>query len=108
MFDEDRLERLISAHFDGELKAEERAELETMLLSTSKARQIFLDHADFHGLLRNQALQRLHGRGPIVRKGFLYLLRGLLPGLWSNVIHRVSSITLCIGNNPSISAFTSH
>ncbi|RYD23338.1 MAG: hypothetical protein EOP88_04510 [Verrucomicrobiaceae bacterium] len=57
MFDGDRLERLISAHFDGELTAEERAELETMLLSSSKARQIFLDHADFHGLLREQAMQ---------------------------------------------------
>ncbi|MES2660230.1 MAG: LamG-like jellyroll fold domain-containing protein [Verrucomicrobiota bacterium] len=57
MFDEDRLERLISAHFDGELTADERAELETMLLSSSKARQVFLERADFHGLLREQALQ---------------------------------------------------
>lgn len=57
MFDGARLERLISAHFDGELTAEERAELETMLLGSSKARQIFLDHADFHGLLREQAMQ---------------------------------------------------
>ena len=57
MFDGARLERLISAHFDGELSLDERAELETMLLSSSKARQIFLDHADFHGLLREQAMQ---------------------------------------------------
>jgi ferric-dicitrate binding protein FerR (iron transport regulator) len=57
MFDGARLERLISAHFDGELTADERAELETMLLASSKARQIFLDHADFHGLLRQQAMQ---------------------------------------------------
>lgn len=57
MFDEDRLERLISAHFDGELAAEDRAELETMLLTSSKARQVFLDHADFHGMLREQAMQ---------------------------------------------------
>jgi len=57
MFDEDRLERLISAHLDGELKAQERAELENMLLSSSKARQVFLDHAGFHGLLRDQAMQ---------------------------------------------------
>lgn len=56
MFDGARLERLISAHFDGELTADERTELETMLLSSSKARQIFLDHADFHGLLREQAM----------------------------------------------------
>lgn len=57
MFDGARLERLISAHFDGGLTAEERAELEAMLLASSKARQIFLDHADFHGLLREQAMQ---------------------------------------------------
>lgn len=57
MFDEDRLERLISAHFDGGLTVDERAELETMLLSSSKARQVFLDHADFHGLLREQSMQ---------------------------------------------------
>lgn len=57
MFDADRLERLISAHFDGELTSEERAELDSMLLASSKARQIMLDHADFHGLLREQAMQ---------------------------------------------------
>lgn len=57
MYDEDRLERLISAHFDGELSAEDRGELEAMLLSSAKARQVFLDHAEFHGLLREQALQ---------------------------------------------------
>lgn len=58
MFDGDRLNRLISAHFDGELTAEERAELESMLLSSSKARQVMLDLADFHGLIREQAMQQ--------------------------------------------------
>ncbi|RYD65933.1 MAG: hypothetical protein EOP83_06265 [Verrucomicrobiaceae bacterium] len=57
MFDEARLERLISAHFDRELTAEERRELESMLLSSSKARQLFLDHAEMHGLVREQAMQ---------------------------------------------------
>lgn len=57
MFDADRLERLISAHFDGVLTTEDRAELEAMLLSSSRARQTFLDHADFHGLLRDQAMR---------------------------------------------------
>ncbi|MCW1926104.1 LamG domain-containing protein [Luteolibacter arcticus] len=57
MFDEARLERLISAHFDRELTAEEKRELEAMLLSSSKARQLFLEHAEWHGLLREQALQ---------------------------------------------------
>jgi len=57
MFDEARLERLISSHFDRELTAEERRELEAMLLSSSKARQIFLDRAEWHGLLRDQAMQ---------------------------------------------------
>ena len=57
MYDEDRLQRLISAHFDGELKAEERGELEAMLLSSAKARQAFLDQAEFHGLLREHALR---------------------------------------------------
>lgn len=57
MFDEARLERLISAHFDRELTTEEKRELEAMLLSSSKARQLFLDRAEWHGLLREQALQ---------------------------------------------------
>lgn len=57
MFDEARLERLISAHFDRELTAEEKRELEAMLLSSSKARQLFLDRAEWHGLLREQAMQ---------------------------------------------------
>lgn len=57
MFDESRLERLTSAHFDQALSADERAELEAMLLSSSKARQFFLDQAELHGLLREQALQ---------------------------------------------------
>lgn len=58
MFDEARLERLISAHFDRELTAEEKRELETMLLASSKARQLFLEHAEEHGLLRELALQQ--------------------------------------------------
>ena len=57
MFDEARLERLISAHFDRELTAEEKCELEAMLLSSSKARQLFLDRAEWHGLFREQAMQ---------------------------------------------------
>jgi hypothetical protein len=57
MFDEARLERLVSAHFDGQLMAEERRELEAMLLGSSAARRIFLDHAEWHGLLREHALQ---------------------------------------------------
>ncbi|MCW1884841.1 FecR domain-containing protein [Luteolibacter flavescens] len=57
MFDEARLDRLISAHFDRELTEEERRELEAMLLSSSKARQLFLEHSEWHGLLREQALQ---------------------------------------------------
>lgn len=57
MFDEARLERLIAAYLDQELTAEEKRELEEMLLSSSKAREIFLDRAEWHGLLREQALQ---------------------------------------------------
>ena len=57
MFDEARLERLISAHFDRQLTEEERRELEAMLLASSKARQLFLDQAEWHGLLREQAMQ---------------------------------------------------
>jgi hypothetical protein len=57
MFDEARLERLVSAHFDRELTAEEKRELEAMLLASSKARQLFLERAEWHGLLREQALQ---------------------------------------------------
>ena len=57
MFDEARLERLIAAYFDQELTAEEKRELEEMLLASSRAREIFLDRSDWHGLLREQALQ---------------------------------------------------
>ena len=57
MFDEARLERLISAYLDQELTAEEKRELEEMLLASSRAREIFLDRAEWHGLLREQALQ---------------------------------------------------
>src|SRR5688572_12679399 len=57
MFDETRLERLIAAYFDQELKAEDKRELEEMLLASSRAREIFLDRSEWHGLLREQALQ---------------------------------------------------
>ncbi|QJE94333.1 LamG-like jellyroll fold domain-containing protein [Luteolibacter luteus] len=57
MFDEARLERLISAYLDQELTADEKRELEEMLLASSRAREIFLDRANWHGLLREHALQ---------------------------------------------------
>ena len=57
MFDEARLNRLIAAYFDQQLDATERAELEAMLLGSSRARGIFLDHAEWHGLTREWALR---------------------------------------------------
>lgn len=57
MIDESRLERLIDAHFDLQLTPGERGELEAMLLSSSKARQRFLERAEWHGLLREYALR---------------------------------------------------
>ncbi len=57
MFDETRLERLIAAYLDQQLTAEEKRELEEMLLASSRARDIFNDRAEWHGLLREQALQ---------------------------------------------------
>ena len=57
MFDEARLERLIAAYLDQQLTGEERRELEEMLLASSKARELFLDRVEWHGLLREQALQ---------------------------------------------------
>ncbi len=57
MFDEARLERLIAAYFDQELTAEEKRELEAMLLGSARARQIFLDQSEWHGLTREWALQ---------------------------------------------------
>lgn len=57
MFDQARLERLIAAYLDQALTAEEKCELEEMLLGSSKARKILLDRAEWHGLLREQALQ---------------------------------------------------
>ena len=61
MLDENRLLNLISAHFDQELSAEERRELEGMLLSSAKARAIFTERAEWHGLLREWALREQTG-----------------------------------------------
>ncbi|WP_193210434.1 LamG-like jellyroll fold domain-containing protein [Luteolibacter marinus] len=58
MFDESRLERLVDAYFDQQLTAAEKRELETMLLGSSRAREIFLDRSDWHGLTREWAMQR--------------------------------------------------
>lgn len=58
MFDEARLERLIAAYLDQQLTGDEKRELEEMLLASSKAREIFLDRAEWHGLLREHALQQ--------------------------------------------------
>lgn len=57
MLDETRLERLISGYFDQALAPEEKAELETMLLGSARARKIFIDQAEWHGLSREWALQ---------------------------------------------------
>lgn len=57
MFDEARLERLTAAYFDQELTAEEKRELEAMLLGSARAREIFNERAEWHGLAREWALQ---------------------------------------------------
>ncbi len=62
MMDESRLDRLIEAHFDRQLSPGERGELEAMLLSSSKARQRFLDYGEWHGLLREYSLREGGGR----------------------------------------------
>jgi hypothetical protein len=58
MLDEARLERLISAYFDGQLAAGEKRELEAMLLGSARARRTFLDRAEWHGLNRELALRQ--------------------------------------------------
>ena len=58
MFDEARLKRLIDAYFDQQLKPEEKGELEAMLLGSSRAREIFLDQSEWHGLNREWALRQ--------------------------------------------------
>lgn len=57
MLDESRLLRLINAYFDQQLAGEEKRELEAMLLGSAKARGIFLDQAEWHGLNREWALR---------------------------------------------------
>lgn len=59
MLDESRLLRLINAYFDQELDAEEKRELESMLLGSAKAREIFIDQSQWHGLHREVALREL-------------------------------------------------
>lgn len=58
MLDESRLLRLINSYFDQQLGAEEKRELEAMLLGSAKAREIFLDQAEWHGLTREWALRK--------------------------------------------------
>ncbi len=73
MFDEARLERLIAAYFDQQLQAEGKRELEAMLLGSSRAREIFLEHAEWHGLAREWALREnaleLMGDAPAKKEG---------------------------------------
>ena len=57
MFDESRLERLIDAYFDQQLSSDEKRELESMLLSSARAREAFLDRSDWHGLTREWAME---------------------------------------------------
>lgn len=57
MLDETRLQRLIDAYFDQELAGDEKRELECMLLASAKARETFLDQAEWHGLTRELALR---------------------------------------------------
>ena len=62
MLDETRLDRLISAYLDRSLAEEEKAELETMLLGSARAREIFHSHTELHGLTREWALQNQAAR----------------------------------------------
>jgi hypothetical protein len=57
MFDESRLHYLVTAFFDCQLDAAEKHELESMLLASSRARQIYLEQAEWHGLTREWALR---------------------------------------------------
>lgn len=57
MFDEARLNHLSSAYFDQQLTPAKKGELEAMLLGSSRAREIFLEHSEWHGLAREWALR---------------------------------------------------
>lgn len=50
--DRDRLQLLLQRHFDQMLSAEERAELERILLASAAAREAFWEAARWHALLR--------------------------------------------------------
>lgn len=50
--DHERLQLLLHRHFDQMLAAEERAELERMLLASAAAREAFWEEARWHSLLR--------------------------------------------------------
>lgn len=50
--DQDRLPLLLQRHFDQILSADERLELEQMLLASARAREIFWETARWHALLR--------------------------------------------------------
>jgi hypothetical protein len=52
---EERLEQLLDRYFDEALTTEERAELESLLLSWPQARTLFWKRARFNGMLRRRA-----------------------------------------------------
>jgi FecR protein. len=62
MLDKPRLETLLNAYFDCALTPEEKTELERMLLCSARAREIFREHAEHHGLLREWALRQQGSR----------------------------------------------
>src|SRR5262245_30899915 len=51
---EERLEYLLDRYLDGALAAEERTELEALLLAWPQARTLFWKRARFHALLRRR------------------------------------------------------
>lgn len=58
MIEDKRLGKLLDAYFDQSLDEAERRELEEMLLSSSRARQLLHERAEQHGLLREWALRK--------------------------------------------------
>ncbi|WAC17985.1 FecR domain-containing protein [Luteolibacter sp. SL250] len=64
MFDEARLNHLIESYFDQRLTPDEKKEFEAMLLGSSRAREIFLDHTNWHGLTREWALREMSLESP--------------------------------------------
>ena len=93
--DADRLHKLLDLYVDEGLGAQEHAELEEMLLSSPRARQIFWERAQFNALLREFGTQTWGQRAADARPASA--LRRIIPFPWRRVAWLAAACVLLGG-----------